>query len=242
MRAISGKATNRLFDSPVLSNWNPTVLAPAGSSAMALWPWLLLIRAASSDSPYVTAPAGQLRGIREGETDVFRGIPYAEAPIGPLRWRPPVALKPWQGVRDASSYGNFCKSLLFNSSTKGGSEDCLYLNVYRPREAKTTLPCLVWIHGGAFENGASNLYNGSSLVNHWRSQGSEGLLVTLNYRLNVFGFLGSDQLRHLDREDFSTGNYGIQDQRMALRWVQENIAAFGGDPKKVPVKKKRNGA
>lgn len=118
---------------------------------------------------------------------------------------------------------------------KGGSEDCLYLNVYAPSEARRnmSLPCLVWIHGGSFETGSSNDYNATKLVNFWRSQQSYALVVTLNYRLNVFGFLGSDQLRARDDPSRSTGNYGMQDQRMALRWVQENIAAFGGDPEKV---------
>ena len=205
---------------------------PVFGLAMPLWPWLLFSLGASD--PQVTAPAGQVRGIREGEVHVFRGIPYAQAPVGELRWRPPNAMKPWSGIRDASIYGSYCMST--NNQVHGGSEDCLYLNIYTPQEATNTsqLPCLVWIHGGGFEIGSSNLYNGTSLVNLWRSQQSPGVLVTINYRLNVFGFLGSEKLR--DRDELrSTGNYGIQDQRLALRWVQENIAAFGGDPKKVMI-------
>eukprot|EP00435_Cladocopium_sp_Y103_P008319 s502_g2.t1 len=203
---------------------------------MALWRWLPLIGLATSlpsDRPEVTAPVGRLRGISEGEVHVFRGIPYAQAPLGELRWRPPVPFEPWQGVRDASHYGNRCMS----AGDKESREDCLFLNVYTPRETSETtlqLPCLVWIHGGGFEYGSSDLYNGSSLANFWSSQQSPALLVTINYRLNIFGFLGSDKLRYRDPLK-STGNYGIQDQRMALRWVQENIGAFGGDPKKVTI-------
>lgn len=190
---------------------------------------------ASLSVPEVAAPVGRIRGISEGQVHVFRGIPYAEAPVGALRWRPPKPIQPWQGVHDASRYRSYCMSIKSKDVlTKGGSEDCLYLNVYAPSEAQrnTSLPCLVWIHGGSFETGSSNDYNATKLVNFWRSQQSYALVVTLNYRLNVFGFLGSDQLRARDVSR-STGNYGMQDQRMALRWVQENIAAFGGNPNKV---------
>lgn len=119
---------------------------------------------------------------------------------------------------------------------QGGSEDCLYLNVFVPMEARNTsrLPCLVWIHGGGYEFGSSNMYDPTKLTSFLRSQKSPSVLVTFNYRLNVFGFLGSDHLRPLDALH-STGNYGLQDQRMALQWVQDNIMAFGGDPSKVMI-------
>eukprot|EP00435_Cladocopium_sp_Y103_P034273 s2511_g8.t2 len=161
-----------------LSTANSTALSRRLSRsvfAMPGWPWLSLLLGVSGNAPEVATPTGRLRGIsegRDGEVHVFRGIPYAEAPVGDLRWRPPRRVKPWQGLREASSYGN-------------------------------------------------------------QSQQSPALLITLNYRLNVFGFLGSDQLRDRDERNGSTGNYGLQDQRMALHWVQENIGAFGGDPQKV---------
>eukprot|EP00435_Cladocopium_sp_Y103_P050039 s396_g15.t1 len=129
----------------------------------------------------------------QGDVHVFRGIPYAEAPVGALRWRQPKPIQRWQGVHDASRYGSHCLSIKSKDVLiKGGSEDCLYLNVYAPSEARanTSLPCLVWIHGGSFETGSSNDYNATNLVNFWRSQQSYALVVTLNYRLNVFGFLG----------------------------------------------------
>eukprot|EP00438_Fugacium_kawagutii_P011358 Skav212536 [mRNA] locus=scaffold1851:139617:140364:+ [translate_table: standard] len=168
------------------------------------------------------------------KVQVFRGIPYAEAPVGALRWRPPVALRTrWEGVRDASNYGNRCISVTWtNHSEEVGSEDCLYLNVYTLGNTNTSLPCLVWIHGGGYENGAGDLYNASNLMNFWSSHDSPAVLVTVNYRLNVFGFLGTDALRQRDPSG-STGNYGMQDQRLALSWVRENIAAFGGNPEKV---------
>eukprot|EP00438_Fugacium_kawagutii_P002607 Skav201658 [mRNA] locus=scaffold641:141714:144142:+ [translate_table: standard] len=123
-----------------------------------------------------------------------------------------------------------------NHSELLGSEDCLYLNVYTPgnRNINSSLPCLVWIHGGGYENGASDDYNASDLMNFWSSHDSPAVLVTVNYRLNVFGFLGTDALRERD-PDGSTGNYGMQDQRLALSWVRENIAAFGGNPEKVTI-------
>lgn len=221
--------------------------------AMPRWLCLLsLLLGVRSNTPEVTTPIGQLRGSsdgRDGEVHVFLGIPYAEAPVGDLRWRPPRRVKPWKGLREASSFGNQCKNHCMSGShldfsTKGGDEDCLYLNVYAPKEAHNTsqLPCLVFLHGGCNEFGAGHEYNGSNLVSFWRSQRSPALLITVNYRLNIFGFLGSDQLRDRDETDRSTGNYGFQDQRMALHWVQENIGAFGGDPQKVMLFGQSSGA
>ncbi|CAJ1430335.1 unnamed protein product [Effrenium voratum] len=144
---------------------------------------------------------------------------------------------------DATKYGDYCmqeEAVPMRSFREGGSEDCLYLNVFMPEEAQnlTGLPCgsevdvgMVWIHGGAYESGKSDLYDPSNITELLRSKGLPAILVTINYRLNVFGFLGSGSLATRDATG-STGNYGIQDQRMALQWVQNNIAAFGGDPQK----------
>jgi hypothetical protein len=175
---------------------NVLFLGKATAFPMVLTTLLLLesiCLGASLSVPEVAAPVGRIRGISEGQVHVFRGIPYAEAPVGALRWRPPKPIQPWQGVHDASRYRSYCMSIKSKDVlTKGGSEDCLYLNVYAPSEAQrnTSLPCLVWIHGGSFETGSSNDYNATKLVNFWRSQQSYALVVTLNYRLNVFGFLG----------------------------------------------------
>ncbi|CAE8598548.1 unnamed protein product [Polarella glacialis] len=181
-----------------------------------------------------TLSGGKLSGIVEGGVQVFRGIPYAAPPVKDFRWMPPQPPIPWSGVRDASAYGNTC----LQGSAKGeGSEDCLYLNVYSPPSlpagnANTSLPCLVWIHGGAYEFGSSNQYNASELGRFYMQSEQPAVIVTMNYRLNIFGFLGSDALRG---SDGSTGNFGIQDQRAALRWVRSNIAVFGGDPERVMI-------
>lgn len=135
--------------------------------AMPRWLCLLsLLLGVRSNTPEVTTPIGQLRGSsdgRDGEVHVFLGIPYAEAPVGDLRWRPPRRVKPWKGLREASSFGNQCKNHCMSGShldfsTKGGDEDCLYLNVYAPKEAHNTsqLPCLVFLHGGCNEFGAGH--------------------------------------------------------------------------------------
>ncbi|CAE8654246.1 unnamed protein product, partial [Polarella glacialis] len=162
----------------------------------------------------------------------------AAPPVKTLRWMRPEPPMPWSGVRDASAYGNVC--LQGSAKRKEeGSEDCLYLNVYAPPSlplgdaySNTSLPCMVWIHGGAYEFGSSNFYNASRLAGFYMQSGQPAVIVTINYRLNVFGFLGSDALRS---SDGSTGNFGIQDQRAALRWVRSNIAAFGGDPERVMI-------
>ncbi|CAK9036611.1 Pyrethroid hydrolase Ces2e (Carboxylic ester hydrolase) (carboxylesterase 2E) [Durusdinium trenchii] len=126
-----------------------------------------------ASSPLVDTPAGTLRGTLEGEVHVFKGIPYAEAPVGDLRWRPPVAAKPWDGVRDASSFGNYCLQKeatgIWHLRSQGGSEDCLYLNVYVPPDVQpnASLPCLVWIHGGGFELGAERGRAGFLRCRRW---------------------------------------------------------------------------
>ena len=142
---------------------------------MPRWPCLLsLLLGVRSNAPEVTTPVGRLRGSREGrngEVHAFLGIPYAEAPVGDLRWRPPRRVKPWQGLREASSFGNQCKNhfmsgSILDPSTKGGDEDCLYLNVYAPKEAHNTsqLPYLVFLHGGANEFGAGHEFGLSNLI------------------------------------------------------------------------------
>lgn len=204
---------------------------------MAMWPWLLCITtvAAGSEFPEVTTTVGRLRGISEGNVHVFRGIPYALPPQGDLRWRPPVASEPWKGLREATEYGSRCLAVDWqNHSKREGSEDCLYLNVYVPSDANHTseLPCFLWIHGGGYEYGASNEYNASKLVSFLSSQQLPAIVVTLNYRLHVLGFLGSDLLRQRDPLR-STGNYGLQDQRLGMRWVKDNIQAFGGDQARI---------
>ncbi|XP_063223074.1 esterase E4-like [Bacillus rossius redtenbacheri] len=177
------------------------------------------------DSPTVKLPQGTLRG---GSTETadgtkyyrFLGIPYARPPVGNLRFAAPKDPESWSGVRDATNFRSICHQV------KGGSEDCLFVNVFTPklptsRSDVSLLPVMVYIHGGAFVTGSGNISPGQ-LINH-------GLVVaSINYRLNVFGFLsvnGTD----------APGNAGLKDQSAALRWVQKNIEKFGGDPKSITI-------
>ncbi len=180
--------------------------------------------------------AGEVEGQRLGEVEAFLGIPYAAAPVGPLRWRPPAPVAPWTGVRAATQYGPSAWQAVmpegFGPWTREYvvqdevSEDCLYLNVWTPAtRAAGTCPVLVWIHGGAFCQGSGSvpIYEGLALA----AQGV--VVVTLNYRLGVLGFLSHPALSQEDPAQ-GGGNFGLQDQLAALRWIQDNIAAFGGDP------------
>jgi para-nitrobenzyl esterase len=178
-----------------------------------------------------------LQGVVDASTGVaaYKGIPYARPPVGELRWRPPVAAAAWQGVRDAGEFGPSCMqpprspSSLYFSSMAEPSEDCLTLNVWSPAGARK-LPVMVWIHGGSLVTGSSSepLYDGTQLAR----QGI--VVVSINYRLGVFGYLAHPALSAESPQRVS-GNYGLLDQIEALRWVRDNIAAFGGDPEQVTI-------
>jgi para-nitrobenzyl esterase len=166
----------------------------------------------------------------------FKGIPFAQPPVGPLRWREPMPPKNWKGVRNADEFGPRCMQRTspgadywFRSS--GMSEDCLYLNVWTPaKSANEKLPVLVYIFGGGFQNGDGSepRYDGASMAAH-------GIVaISVNYRTNIFGFFVHPELVK-ESPHHAAGNYGLLDQVAALEWVQKNIAAFGGDPKHVTV-------
>jgi para-nitrobenzyl esterase len=189
-------------------------------------------QAGTSDPLRVDPPAGPVQGVRADGTVQFRGIPYAEPPVGDLRWRPPVAQPAWTGLRDASRFGPQCAQINTLATFAGppnNNEDCLSLNVYAPERAKPTakLPVIVWFHGGGNFAGSGDAYDGSGLV-----KTGNVIVVTLNYRLGVLGWLAHPEL---DREGHLFANYGLLDQQMALRWVQANVAAFGGDPGNVTI-------
>lgn len=178
------------------------------------------------------AACGTLEGGVDHATGVrsFRGIPYAKPPVGPLRWRPPEPAPGWTGVRDATSFGADCPQTNQNPSrAPAQSEDCLYLNVWTPPDAAPgSLPVMVWIHGGSFVggSGADARVDGSALA-------SRGVVVvTLNYRVGLFGFLAHEGLT-AESAHGSSGNYGLLDQLCALAWVRGHIAAFGGNPERV---------
>ncbi|WP_435154225.1 carboxylesterase/lipase family protein [Amycolatopsis sacchari] len=178
---------------------------------------------AATGAPHAHTRAGVVRGSSADGVDSFLGIPYAAPPTGDLRWRPPAPPVPWTGVRDATAYGNRCPAAASTNGPRSETEDCLYLNVQRPSGAKK-LPVFVWIHGGGLRNGSSNQHDGSLLARR------DVVVVTINYRLGVFGFLAHPGLT---AEAGRSGNYGFLDQQAALRWVRDNIAGFGGDPHQV---------
>jgi para-nitrobenzyl esterase len=184
----------------------------------------------------VSTTAGQLRGIaRAGGGAEFLGIPYAEPPVGNLRWHEPVAMKAWTDVHDATKFGAPCSQPDLGDWNRHdaeiGKEDCLFLNVIVPKwPVKKPLPVMFWIHGGANEGGtaSSALYKDGTLVNHGV------ILVTVNYRLGIFGFLAHPELT-AESAHHGSGNYGLMDQVLALQWVRDNIARFGGDVKNITV-------
>jgi len=192
----------------------------------------------------VRTEAGLVSGIagRDRAVTVFRGIPYAAPPVGDLRWRPPQPPEPWQGVRRGDRFGPMCPQAPYDAASTGVdvpmSEDCLYLNVWT---ASSTMddrrPVLVWIYGGGFRQGtgSSPRYDGERLA-------TGGLVVvTFNYRLGAFGFLATPELS-AESGHGASGNYGLLDTIEALRWVQANIANFGGDPDRVTIAGQSAGA
>jgi para-nitrobenzyl esterase len=166
------------------------------------------------------------------ELSVFKGIPYAAPPVGELRWKPPVAPQSWTGVRAAVEFGFACPQPAFAPWVlPKQNEDCLTLNVWTPaKKAGQKLPVMVWIHGGGFFVGAGSqsIYDGEALARRG------AVVVTFNYRLGVLGFLAHPALTR-ESPHQSSGNYGLLDQIAALQWVHDNIAAFGGDPKRVTI-------
>ena len=190
---------------------------------------------AGSAAAQVTTTGGLVTGTSsvDGHVRIFSGIPYAAPPVGDLRWRPPQPAAPWTGVRDAAKAGPACTQgqMFPDISFSEQSEDCLTLNVFAPAAAKGgRLPVMVWIHGGGFQagGGAEPRHDGQAFAR-------KGIvLVTINYRLGVFGFLAHPDLtKESDRR--ASGNYGMLDQVAALQWVRDNIAAFGGDPRNVTI-------
>ena len=181
--------------------------------------------AAASDPAVVTTAAGVVRGAVTPDLRFFGGIPYAAPPVGDLRFALPVPAQPWPGIRDADRPGARCMQDPQGDLEMGRntSEDCLSLNVWTPAggQSGARLPVMVWIHGGAFINGSAGIYHAERLV----TRGGI-IVVTLNYRLGALGFLAHPELGN---------NFGLADQQLALHWVRDNIAAFGGDPDKVTI-------
>ena len=181
----------------------------------------------------VTIQAGVLEGKEQGSVRAFLGIPYAAAPVGELRWKPPLPAAGWDGVRMAREFGprpmqpTVYKDMVFRDP--GCSEDCLSLNVWTPsKNAKAKLPVMVWIFGGGFLAGGTSEQRQDGV--HLAERGV--VVVTMNYRLGVFGFFAHPELIR-ESSHHAAGNYGLMDQLAALQWVHDNIASFGGDPANV---------
>ena len=175
----------------------------------------------------VKVTGGVIQGVVEDGMMIFKGIPFAAPPVGELRWKAPQPVIPWEGVRNADKFGPSPISSM--GGQRDASEDCLYLNVWTPAKSqKEKLPVMVWIYGGGFSMGTSSYYDGAPIAR-------EGVvLVTINYRVGKLGYFAHPALSAENPEHVS-GNYGILDQIAALRWVQDNIAQFGGDPKNVTI-------
>ncbi|HEX4583984.1 MAG TPA: carboxylesterase family protein [Burkholderiaceae bacterium] len=193
------------------------------------------VAAEVQDGPVVSTSNGPVRGFVKDGVYQFLGVPYAAPPVGPLRWMPPRPPASWDAPRDATQFGNTCAQVTELGVFAGPpntNEDCLYLNVFTTQLGRGSgggHAVLVWIHGGGNVDGESNDYDGSKLATGG-PLGTPTVVVTINYRLNLFGFLAHPAL---DSEGHLFANYGILDQQAALRWVQRNIAAFGGDPSRV---------
>jgi para-nitrobenzyl esterase len=198
---------------------------------------------AIASAPVVNAPAGTLQGQSEDGLNVFKGIPYAMPPVGPLRWKPPVEMPRWNGVKQATQYGNACMQpvskgppTMYTADPGPLSEDCLVLNVWAPAGAKN-LPVFFYIHGGNLVGGSGHypVFSGSKMA-------ARGIVVvTINYRLGVLGYLAHPELSAESPLGIS-GNYGLLDQIEALKWVKRNIASFGGDAANVTIAGQSAGA
>ena len=191
--------------------------------------------AAAHAAPVVHAPAGSVRGAQQGDLHVYKGLPYALPPVGSRRWKPPQPMPMWKRERDATQFGPACyqpksgPGNIYADDPLTMSEDCLSLNIWAPASARKA-PVLVWIHGGALTTGSSSesVYDGAALARR-------GLvIVSINYRLGVLGYLAHPELSAESSQGIS-GNYGLLDQIAALKWVKNNIAAFGGDAANVTI-------
>ncbi|MEV4313725.1 carboxylesterase family protein [Actinocrispum sp. NPDC049592] len=178
-------------------------------------------------APLVLTTGGLVRGVATDSSDQFLGIPYAAPPTGALRWQPPQPAARWHGIRDASKFGAACAQPAGPFGRASDSEDCLYLNVYTPSRPAYGRPVMVWLHGGGLVSGSGDLYDPTGLVRNGT------VVVTINYRLGAFGFLAHAALA--DKPGGPSGNYGLMDQQAALRWVERNIARFGGDSRNVTI-------
>jgi para-nitrobenzyl esterase len=233
---ISGKANARFERYEIISK---LVFAVAVVCAFTLGQVVSASAKTSFPKPFAITRSGAVLGKTVGGIDEFLGIPYAAPPVGALRWMPPQPFGKFTAPLQATQFGNQC-----TQPGPVGAEDCLFLNVYEPTNSEPGkalgpgvflvgskkskgLPVMVWIHGGGLTGGSGELYDPTPLV-----KGGGVIVVTINYRLGALGFLAQSGL---DAESHLLGNYGFMDQQFALKWVQQNIKAFGGNPKEVTI-------
>ncbi|TCD61796.1 hypothetical protein EIP91_007882 [Steccherinum ochraceum] len=236
--------------------WLPSLLVAIWRITFVSSIGLVTARSSHGDgAPTVSLDDAIFTGVADGLTNVFLGIPYAQPPVGALRFNRPVPVEPYSGAHDAADFGPSCPQqavppptgppppgldmkftmqlldVIFNTSAVQ-SEDCLSVNVWTPSTASATshLPVLVWIHGGAFQVGGSATTDGGIIVKRSVQMGEPIVLISINYRLSALGFLPGKEA-----QDAGLGNLGYRDQRLALRWIQKYIRAFGGDPTKVTI-------
>lgn len=195
----------------------------------------VLAQTDTSTAPRAITENGTIEGINDSGVHIFKGIPFAEPPVGDLRWKAPQPVQDWEGVKKTKQFGPRCMQrrifgdMVFRSD--GVSEDCLYLNVWRPVGKEKDLPVLVYYYGGGFMagDGSEPRYDGENMA---RNKGI--VTVTVNYRLSVFGFFAHPELTD-ESPHQASGNQGLLDQALALKWVKDNIAAFGGDPDNITI-------
>ncbi len=183
----------------------------------------------------VSIDSGRVAGVQAVNSCIYKGIPYAAAPVGDLRWRPPAPVVPWSGVRSAANFGNICPQL--QGATAVGNEDCLNLNIFAPYGA-AGLPVIFFLYGGGNRSQSNRAEGGTSLDGRYLAERGSVVVVVINFRLGAIGWLAHPSLDAESAADGGTGtsgNYGLLDQIAALHWVQRNIGAFGGDPNRVMI-------
>ncbi|PWU12590.1 MAG: carboxylesterase family protein [Terriglobia bacterium] len=193
----------------------------------------------AATDPVVAVTGGKIKGRLQNPGAVFKGIPFAAPPMGDLRWKEPMPVKPWAGVKDAGDYGAPCAQVNSNwnqIASDKGQEDCLFLNVWTPEwPAKTPKAVMVWIHGGGNTGGSALGAGGIEPPFDGEKLARLGVVVvTINYRLGLFGFIGHPELT-AESPNHASGAYGLLDQIAALKWVRDNIARFSGDPRNITV-------
>lgn len=206
-----------------------------GLAVWMLWPDVKALPQDSVATGEIQTTLGPVRGFTRDGLDTFLGIPYAEPPVGSLRFKSPVAHEPWQKTFNAYEFGSFCPQaydpvVIHDPNEELNNEDCLYLNIWKPSDSQEKRAVMVYIHGGGFVGGSSkeDLYNGSVIAKE-----GDVIVVTMNYRVGMLGFFDFSAIG--GAEYAGSADAGIEDQILALRWVKDNIAAFGGDPQNITV-------